>query len=114
MESTYIYQQQKDVRSFSIKEADLADEFACGRSKLIPVIFSHGLGGQWRSYQMVGQELASNGYLVLMMDHVLDGSCNYTEQPGEGAEPLRFSTSDPSPFVVYGVQPPSGDEELSE
>lgn len=47
---------------------------------------------------MVGLELASNGYIVFLMDH-LDGSCNYTELQDGKIE--RFDTSGPSPFLIY-------------
>ena len=58
--------------------ADLANEFKNGKEKLVPVFFSHGLGASWHDYQMVGMEMASNGMLVLMIDHH-DGTCKYTE-----------------------------------
>ena len=42
------------------------------------MIFSHGAGGAKGIYQLVGQEYASNGYIIFLIDH-LDGSCVYTE-----------------------------------
>ena len=52
-----------------LERGTLAKEFAEGKKKLIPVIFSHGMRASRMMYQGVGQELASNGYICFLIDH---------------------------------------------
>jgi predicted dienelactone hydrolase len=46
--------------------------------KLVPVIFTHGNGGQVKNSSGHCREMASHGYIVFGIDHN-DGSCAYTE-----------------------------------
>ena len=43
-------------------------------SKLVPIIFSHGLASSCQIYSCYLRELASNGYIVFAFDS-RDGSC---------------------------------------
>ena len=56
----------------------VASDFKSGLKKLVPVVFSHGLEECRGSYTVMAKELASNGYIVFLLDHH-DGSCVYTE-----------------------------------
>lgn len=47
---------------------------------------------------MVGMEMASNGYLVFMLDH-LDGTCIYTEL--QSGERKLFDSDIANPHVIY-------------
>lgn len=47
-------------------------------SKLVPIIYSHGLASSCGIYSAHLRELASHGYIIFAMDHQ-DGSCGYTE-----------------------------------
>ena len=47
-------------------------------SKLVPILFSHGLASSCSIYSAHLRELASHGYIVFAMDHQ-DRSCGYTE-----------------------------------
>lgn len=76
--STKLFQFMKDVKNPAIQSADLAEDFSSGRQKLIPIVFSPGLAACWRDHQMIGLEMASNGFIVFMIDH-FDGTCKYTE-----------------------------------
>ena len=58
-------------KTHAYNELPLAADLA--HCPLIPVIFSHGLIGNRTFYQLVGQEFASNGFIVFIIDH-LDGS----------------------------------------
>ena len=61
-----------------MSSADLAHDYKSGSKKLIPIVFSHGLTASRFIYQVYAQELASNGYIVFIPDHI-DGSCVYTK-----------------------------------
>lgn len=61
----------KYLRTLAYNDLPLVDELSA--APLIPIILSHGLTGNRTIYQLNGQELASHGYIVFMMDH-LDGS----------------------------------------
>jgi len=47
-------------------------------SKIVPIVFSHGLTGSRAAYSAQFTELAAHGYMVFALDHH-DGSCPYTE-----------------------------------
>ena len=53
----------------ALERGSLAKEFSEGKTKLVPVIFSHGMRASRMMYQGVGQELASNGYVCFLIDH---------------------------------------------
>ena len=61
----------KYLRILAYNDLPLVDELSA--APLIPIILSHGLTGNRTIYQLNGQELASHGYIVFMIDH-LDGS----------------------------------------
>lgn len=54
--------------------------------KLVPLIFSHGYGGNLHDYSTTCRMLASYGYLVITINHN-DGSCSYTEKEDGTAIP---------------------------
>ena len=78
----------------ALERGSLAKEFAEGKTKLIPVIFSHGMRASRLMYQGVGQELASNGYIVFLIDHT-DQSVVYSEY--ENGQPFVFDLKAPHP-----------------
>ena len=61
----------KYLRIQAYHDLPLADELST--APLIPIIFSHGLTGNRMFYQLMGQEFASHGYIVFIIDH-LDGT----------------------------------------
>ena len=67
------------IRTKAINHGQLAEDYAKGKKKLVPFIFCHGFGQSRSQYSMIGQELASNGYLVFIPDFQ-DGSCIYLEK----------------------------------
>lgn len=74
----------------------LSQFYLKGKKSLIPIVFSHGLTGARHCYSTYAREMASNGYLVFLMDHH-DGSCCYT-QDHEG-KVIPFDSS--VPFFNY-------------
>mmetsp|Transcript_38066 Transcript_38066/g.49978 ORF Transcript_38066/g.49978 Transcript_38066/m.49978 type:complete len:84 (-) Transcript_38066:843-1094(-) len=62
------------------ENAPIASVFAHGKSKLVPVVFSHGESYDRMSYCAILGELASQGFLVIALNHN-DGSCMYTMGP---------------------------------
>ena len=64
--------------------------------KMVPIVFSHGLTASRCFYSLQAKELASQGYVVFLMDHH-DGSCIYTETPKR--VPVKFDAS--VPFYNY-------------
>ena len=73
-------------------DASLAKDFSTGHTKLVPVIFSHGLTGTRCFYSTIASEMASHGFIVYLMDHH-DGSCGYTEK--KDGEAVHFDASTP-------------------
>ena len=62
-------------------------------TKIVPIIFSHGLVSYSGHYTGHCRELASHGYIVFAIDH-LDGSSTYTEcrkAEAEKGKPKPFS-----------------------
>ena len=68
---------------------------------LIPIIFSHGLTGNRTFYQLMGQEFASHGYIVFMIDHH-DGS-NMMTTNGKG-ETLKFDVKQPYFMLDFNLR----------
>jgi dienelactone hydrolase len=64
-------------------------------SKFPVVIFSHGLGGCMEMYTALCQEIASEGFIVVAVEHG-DGSGAYAET-AEG-EPIYYKRPDSSPY----------------
>lgn len=60
-----------------VSDAPLAQDFSDGKKKLVPVVFSHSYTLGRGFYSTSASELASNGFLVVTIDHH-DGSCCYT------------------------------------
>lgn len=83
-----------------MENAPLSGDFMDGKTKLIPVIFSHGLIANRNYYQVMGQEFASNGYIVFIPDH-LDGSTSYTLLK-DGTKQM-FDTSQVRPEEAFKI-----------
>lgn len=79
-----------------VPNAQLAEDFASGKCKLVPIIFQHGLGTMKEAYTSFAREFASHGYIVFTYDSV-DGTCGYTERVTKEnqLEPVRFDRSVP-------------------
>jgi len=58
-------------------DADMSDKFLF-KKPIRPVIFSHGLTAHAVVYSGICRDLASQGYLVIALNHQ-DESCAYTE-----------------------------------
>ena len=59
-------------------EGEIAKRFLSGEEAVRPLIFSHGLSSNSKGYTGLAKDLASHGYLVIMLNHQ-DGTCMYTE-----------------------------------
>ena len=66
-----------NIRMETAEEGELPEEFAKGLKKLIPVIYCHGLSSNRSMHSGTCRDLASNGYIVFIMDHE-DGTSVYT------------------------------------
>ena len=79
-----------------VQNAQLAEDFASGSKKLVPVIVCHGLSAMKDAYSGIARELASHGYIVFTFDFT-DGTCAFTERLVEGntLEPVLFDRSVP-------------------
>ena len=62
------------------------------KKPIIPILFSHGLTGGRTFYTAHAQEMASHGYLVMLIDHH-DGTSSYTELPDR--TPVLFDNKAP-------------------
>ena len=69
----------KNITIDVVSDARLADEFDCGKTKLVPVILSHDRATSRVFYSTFARELASNGCIVFLLDHH-DASCIYTQE----------------------------------
>jgi hypothetical protein len=88
--------QWRNVMIDVVPDGPLAEDFTQGKKKLIPIIISHGLTASRFFFSVMARELASNGYLVIVVDHH-DGSCIYTEK--KDGKPVWFDSS--TPFCDY-------------
>lgn len=79
----------------AIPDAQLANDYMSGENKLIPIVFSHGILANREDYQLRGMELASNGYIVFMCDH-LDGLGRYVKMEGDEAKIISKDFVHPS------------------
>ena len=59
-------------------DGEMSAKFKTGKSAIRPVIFSHGWTGDKTQYSGIAKDLASHGYLVIVINH-RDGTCFYTE-----------------------------------
>ena len=64
----FLYYQWKHLTVDVEVEGPLAEDFASGSKKLIPIMFSHGMLASRCAYTVTNRELASNGYIVFVMD----------------------------------------------
>jgi predicted dienelactone hydrolase len=98
----------KDLRSGAITGAPLAEAFATGKEKLIPIMLSHGFGCTHDDYQYVCIELAKNGHIVFAIGH-LDGSSPHLEL--ENGTIVKLGTWDrphAHPSIVNEIDPCTG------
>ena len=89
---TWMLYSWRDVRIDVQVDGLLAPEFRAGKP-LIPIVFSHGLTGSGTMYSVMSRELASQGYMVFLIDHQ-DGSSCFTKK-GEDGEDITFDPSIP-------------------
>jgi len=61
----------------TVLNGKLAEEFDKGERKLIPLVFSHGLGGNNTMHSCQCRDLASHGFIVFTISH-FDGTAHYT------------------------------------
>lgn len=94
----------KPIRNYAIPNVDLANDFSNGSNELVPVIFSHGFGVTFKDYQLAGMEMASNGFLVLMMNH-LDGTCRYTDLKDGSTKIYDDTIPNPFPAMLPWLNP---------
>ena len=80
----------------------MAKLYSEGRAKIKPIIFSHGLISNRNYYNSMGQEFASNGYIVFLIDH-LDGSNIYTLKKDQTVHTVPFDES-PHPDIAFKMQ----------
>lgn len=66
--SMKIFQFWNEIITPAISYADLSEDFASGREKLIPIVFCHGLCASRVDHNLAGLEMASHGYIVFMID----------------------------------------------
>lgn len=90
-EATGIHVSECFIRPFllarmnAVEDGELATKFK--KEPIRPVIFSHGWTGASYIYSGLARDLASHGYIVLLLNH-LDGTCFYTED--ENGVPVTF------------------------
>lgn len=65
-----------------------------GRKKLIPIVLTHGLTATKHMYSVMGTEMASFGYMVILMDHH-DYSCCFTPRKNRSSDHIFFKGSYP-------------------
>jgi predicted dienelactone hydrolase len=74
----FILRSYTSIKIPATRNGDIAAKFAGGKTKLRPIIFSHGLSGDKTFYTGVYHALAAQGYMVLAVNHQ-DESCFFTE-----------------------------------
>lgn len=90
----------KLLKSKAIAGANLADNFANGMEKLIPVVVSHGVIGTNKDYQMLAHEFAANGHIVFCITH-LDGSSCYAELEDGSTKEFNAGFTQPHRDIFY-------------
>ena len=90
----FMFKHILSIRTEAVTDAPLANDFLSGENKLIPVVFSHGILANREDYQLYGMEMASNGYIVFVLDH-LDGLGRYAIKE-DGVMPLNLEIPHPS------------------
>ena len=76
----------KDLKINVVSNGSLATRYT--KTKLSPIIFSHGNLVSRSVYSLLHQELASHGFIVFALDHH-DGSCHYTETSDGKSVPFK-------------------------
>jgi hypothetical protein len=108
----WVLYQWRNITIDVVPDGPLATDFATGKNKLIPIVFSHGLTASRSLYTVIGRELASHGYIVIFIDHH-DGTCAYTEKKkGTGFEPVYFDSS--VPWFTYKDMKEKTDQRVKE
>ena len=65
----FLLKNQTTLKSGAYLNGKLAKRFDSGQEKIRPVIFSHGLTADFNLYSCLLREYASQGYLVIAMNH---------------------------------------------
>ena len=63
----------------ALQDGDLSCKFKTGKEAIRPIIFSHGWTGDSTQYTGLARDLASHGYLIILLNHQ-DGTCFYCEK----------------------------------
>ena len=83
----------RDITIDVTPDGPLANDFATGKKKLVPIVFSHGLTANRSLYSTNARELSAHGFLVILLDHQ-DGTCSYTENK-DGSKKVYFDIDTP-------------------
>ena len=75
----------------ALEDGSLAGRFSNGEEPIRPIIFSHGWTGANFQYSGFARDMASHGYLVILINHQ-DGTCFYTEK--EDGTPVFYEKGD--------------------
>lgn len=71
----------------ALENGTLADKYNRGEDAIRPIIFSHGWTGANFQYSGIARDMASHGYVVILLNHK-DGTCFYTEK--EDGTPVMY------------------------
>ena len=71
----------------ALLDGQLASRYAQDGDKIRPIVFSHGWTGAIFQYSGFARDMASHGYIVILINHQ-DGTCFYTEK--EDVTPVMY------------------------